>query len=124
MKRNAIKFLAPTMIILALVTIATASVTAKNNKYMELKGKVLKVDEKNRTMLVADSFSDKLYIVKVPEGSIFKITFGIHRMYSEPGLRDVYKGDRISAFCKHSDDDRLAKLEDGRTAIVMVAATN
>lgn len=124
MKRATIKFLVPTIVIFAMAASAVASTTITSHKYFELSGKVLKVDQKNRTLLVADMFSDKLYIVKVPEGSIFKITFGINARYNEPTLRDVFKGDRIKANCTRSNEDHLARLEDGRTAIVMVAATN
>jgi hypothetical protein len=123
--KTGIRFLASTILMLAILGAVTASAASKRaSKYFELTGKVLKVDLKNRTLLVADSKSDNLYIVKVPEGAHFKITFGINMHYEEPTLDNVFKADRIKATCTRPDQEHYARLEDGRVAHVLIAAYN
>jgi hypothetical protein len=124
MKNSMIRFLAPTILVLAIISAAVAAAPSKHaKKWFELSGKVLKVDQKERTMLVAETNSDKLYIVKVPEGAYFRITFGINMRYEYPELRHVFRADRIRARCT-ADEDHLARLDDGRVVHVVTAASN
>jgi hypothetical protein len=111
-------------VILLSLTIGSAAIakSGPSKKYFTLEGKVIHTNAKTRRMIVEDRFSDKLYLVNVPEGATFKITFGINMSYSEPGVRDVRKNDRVRIRCLTPSSDRLAQLEDGRMATVIVAA--
>ncbi len=80
---------------------------------------MLKIDKQERTLLVADQWTKKLYLVNVPEGATFKITFGQSMKMSQPGLSDTNKNDRVNLRCKHADKEHLAKLDDGSEAIVL-----
>jgi hypothetical protein len=97
------------------------SATKTTDKRFTLTGRVLSVDRKAGTMLVNDQWSEKLYLVKVPEGTTFKITFGIHMNRAEAGIWLVNPNDHVSVECRRSTQERLAKLEDGRQAILLIA---
>ena len=81
--------------------------------------RVLKIDKQERTMLVSDQWTKKLYLVNVPEGAAFQITFGQNMKMSQPGFRDTNKNDRVRILCKRTDKEHLAKLADGSEAIVL-----
>ena len=97
------------------------SATKTTDKRFTLTGRVLSVDRKAGTMLVNDQWSEKLYLVKVPDGTTFKITFGIHMNRAEAGIWLVNPNDHVSVECRRSTQERLAKLEDGRQAILLIA---
>src|SRR6476620_1740144 len=81
------------------LTLASAAMGApkheRTSKAFTISGRVLKVDQKARTLLVADSWSDKLYLVNVPKGETFQITFGLYAKVSEPELSQARKNDRV-----------------------------
>ncbi len=109
-------------LVLALATIAmSAPKSERAGKYLRIEGRVLQVNQKARTLLVADSWSDKLYLVNVPKGETFQITFGINMKLAEPGLWEVHRNDRVSMRCIRAAD-HLARLEDGRQVVVLTVA--
>jgi len=122
MRSTTIRSLATVILTLSISAAAVASPSsASSGKSFMLYGKVLSVDLKAKTLTVADSYSDKIFLVKVPEGASIKITFGINSRYSEPQLRDVNRNDRVIARCKLTPREHLALLDDGRQAIVVTA---
>ena len=104
-----------------LSTLAIAAPKAERaNKYFDVSGKVIQIDQNDRTFLVTEARSNKLYLIQV-KGS-FKITFGRYMQLTQPEFGDVWTGERISIRCKHNDKERLARLEDGRTVTVLTSA--
>jgi hypothetical protein len=73
-------------------------------------------------LLVDDFSSDKLYLVTVPDGNTFKITFGLFMNLTQAGIWQVHPKDSVRIECKRSATDHLAQLEDGRQAIVVIAS--
>ena len=112
--RYRIKFAAT--ILLAFCSLAFAAPTGK---HITIHGRVLKIDRHERTMLVSDQWTKKLYLVNVPEGATFTITFGQNMKMSQPGLKDTNKNDLVSLRCKRADKEHLAKLADGSEAIIL-----
>jgi hypothetical protein len=106
-----------------LSTIALAAPKAdRANKYFKVAGTVLQIDKEDRTLLVADRLSNKLYLIAVPEAVTFKITFGRYMRMAEPGFGDVRIGERIEIRCARGDSEHLALLEDGRAVTTLTAA--
>lgn len=85
-------------------------------------GRVLKIDTKERTLLISDHQSKKLYRVTVPEGARFRIFSGIFRSYDDPTLDKVFKSDIVRVRCIGTDQDHLARLDDGRQVVILTAA--
>ncbi|MFY9608790.1 MAG: hypothetical protein WAU45_09280 [Blastocatellia bacterium] len=111
-------------IVLALSSLALAAPRAEAaSKYYKVTGRVLKIDAKERTLLVADRTNDRLYLVRMPEGATLKITWGRYMRMAEPGFGDVFKKDRVEIRCFRPDAEHLAQLEDGRKAIKLTAAS-
>lgn len=100
----------------------SATKTDRGSKYFTLNGRVISVDQKARTLLVDERSSDKLYLVTVPDGKTFKITFGLHMNLAQAGIWQVHPKDRVRIECKRPGSEHLAQLEDGRQAIVVIAA--
>jgi len=96
--------------------------TERANKYINVAGTAVQIDTKDRTLLVADRISNKLYLIEVPEGATFKITFGRYMRMAEPGLEDVRPGERVEIRCIRGDREHLARLEDGRPVTTLLAA--
>ena len=114
-----------TAAMLALVTIGLAMgapKTERGRSEITVYGRVLKVDKKQRTILISDHSSKKLCLVTVPEGAQFKIVFGIYKCYEYPSLDNVYRTDLVRVRCIRTDDERLARLDDGQQAVVLTAA--
>ena len=109
--------------VLALSSVAFAAPKAERaKKYLTLSGKVLKVNVKARMLLVSQDSTDKLYLVSVPEGASFKITFGMYMRLIEPQITDVFKNNRVKMNCTRTDGEHFAQLEDGRKAVLLTAA--
>jgi hypothetical protein len=109
--------------VLALSSMAYAAPKAERaNKYLTISGKVLKVNVKARMLLVSQNSTNKLYVVSVPEGASFKITFGMYMRLFEPDITDVFKNDRVKMNCTRADGEHFAQLEDGRKAVLLTAA--
>ena len=85
-------------------------------------GRVLKVDKKERTLLISDHSSKKLYLVTMPEGTRLKIFFGIAKSYDAPTFDNVYQTDVVRVRCIRPDQEHLARLDDGRQVAVLTAA--
>jgi hypothetical protein len=96
--------------------------TGRANKFFNVTGTVLQIDTKDRTLLVTDRSSNKLYLIEVPENTTFKITFGRYMRMAVPGLEDVRAGERIEIRCIRGDREHLSRLEDGRSATTLIAA--
>ena len=106
-----------------LSTLALAAPKAERaNKYFKVAGTVIQIDNKDRTLLVTDRLSNKLYLIEVPEAVTFKITFGRYMRMAEPGFGDVNIGERVEIRCLRGATEHLARLEDGRSVIVLSAA--
>jgi hypothetical protein len=112
-------------IIATFALLGTLAVAAPKNerakKYFDVAGKVIQIDQKDRTLLVKDRQSN-LYEIRVPEGATFKITFGRYMKMVEPGFNDVRTGERIEIRCKADKTEHLSRLADGRTVTRLTAA--
>lgn len=97
--------------------------TEAASKYFTVSGKVIKINAKDRTLLVADRAKDQLYLVNLPQGSTLKITWGRYMRMAEPGFEDVGNKDRVEIRCFRADSEHLARLDDGRSAIQLTAAS-
>jgi hypothetical protein len=105
---------------LAISSIALAMPPAeKGRKNFMIYGRVLKIDQEARTLMVADKHSEKLYLVAVPEGMSVRITFGASAGLSSAEFKDVQKNNRIVARVAHRGSDHLARAEDGRQLIAV-----
>ena len=96
--------------------------TERAEKYYKIRGTVIQIDNKERTLLVEDRLANKLYLIGVPEGVTFKIAFGTYMQLAEPGFEDVRSGERIEIRCKRGSAEHLALLDDGRSAVLLTAA--
>lgn len=109
-------------LVLALGTLAmSAPKSERARKTVTIDGRVLQIDQKARTMLVDDYWSKKLYLVNVPEGATFKITFGLNMRLGTPELWQAHKNDRVHIRCIRNQE-HLAQLEDGRKVVLMTVA--
>jgi hypothetical protein len=112
-------------IIATFALLGTLAVAAPKNerakKYFDVAGKVIQIDQKDRTLLVKDRQSN-LYEIRVPEGATFKITFGRYMKMVEPGFNDVRTGERIEIRCKADKTEHLSRLADGRTVTRLTSA--
>lgn len=108
-------------LMLALATLAmSAPKSERARKHLTIQGRVLQVNREARTLLVSDIWSDKLYLVNVPDGETFKITFGINARLSEAEFKDVHKNDRVRMRCIRTGE-HLSRLDDGREVVVLTA---
>lgn len=104
-------------------TLALAAPKAERaQKYFKVVGTVMHIDNKDRTLMVEDRLNNKLYLIEVPEGATFKITFGTYMQMAEPGIDDVRSGERVEIRCKRTATEHLSRLEDGRSAVTLTAA--
>ena len=101
--------------------VAAAPKGQRASKYFTIAGTVLEVDRKEHTLLVADRRSEQLYLIEIPDGTTFKITFGNAMQMAKPGLADVNNKERVEIRCFRGDRDHLARLDDGRTVIRVTA---
>jgi hypothetical protein len=104
----------------AAVSIA-APKSERSGKYISVSGRVLQISQTARTMLVQDTWSPKLYLVTVPKGETFKITFGLNMKKAEAEFEDTHRNDRISFRC-YRTQEHLARLEDGREVVLLTAS--
>jgi hypothetical protein len=107
-------------LVLAFATVAmSAPKSERASKYLTVEGRVLQINQKARTLLVSDIWSDKLYLVSVPEGATVKITFGLNvRDYAQ--FWDVSRNSRVRMRCIRTGE-HLARLDDGREVVVLTA---
>src|SRR5689334_14134213 len=85
-------------IAIMLATVSTAISAPKSagaGKSLTVYGRVLQINRQVRTLLVADHWSNKLYLVSVPEGATFKIVFGLNMSVPRPELWQARKNDRV-----------------------------
>ncbi|HSE36004.1 MAG TPA: hypothetical protein VLG74_01800 [Blastocatellia bacterium] len=109
-----------------MLVLATAAMSApkseRSKKYLTIEGRVLQVNREARTLLVSDSWSKKLYLVNVPKGEAFRITFGMFMNITEAGIEHVRKNNLVRMRCiRSSDKEHLARLDDGREVVVLTA---
>lgn len=107
-------------LVLAFATVAMSAPKSQHaSKYLTVEGRVLQINQKARTLLVSDMWSDKLYLVSVPEGATFKITFGLYkRDYAE--FWQATRNSRVQMRCIRTGE-HLARLDDGREVVVLTA---
>jgi hypothetical protein len=109
-------------LMLALASVAmSAPKASRPSKYLTIEGRVLQVNQADRTLIVSDFWSKKLYLVNVPKGETFRITFGLNQKVAAPELREVHRNDRVRMRCIRTDNQHLARLDDGREVVVLTA---
>lgn len=109
-------------LVLAFAAVAMgAPKSERAGKYLTISGRVLQINEKARTMLVADTWSPKLYLVTVPKGEKFKITFGMNMKKAEAQFEDTHRNDRVSLRAFRSED-HLARLDDGSQVVLLTVS--
>ena len=96
--------------------------TERGKSEFNVYGRVLKIDSKERTLLISDHWSKKLYMVTMPEGARLQIFHGICRSYDSPTFDNVYKSDIVRVRCTRTDQEHLARLDDGRQVVVLTAS--
>jgi hypothetical protein len=99
-----------------------AAKTERAKSEITVFGRVLKVDSKERTLLISDHSSKKLYLVTMPEGARLQVFFGIYKACDSPTFEKVYKSDIVRVRCIRPDQEHLAGLDDGRQVVVLTAA--
>jgi hypothetical protein len=105
-----------------LSTLALAAPKAERaDRYFKVAGKVIQIDRKDRTLLVTDSASNKLYLIKVPDRVTFKITFGKNMQLAEPGFNDVNVRERVEIRCLRDTTEHLSRLGSGRYVTTLSA---
>ena len=82
---------------------------------------MLQIKRRPARFLVADHWSKKLYLVTVPEGAHFKVTFGRAMNLTYPEISDLSRKDQVQMRVKASSGERLTLLQDGRQAVVLIA---
>jgi hypothetical protein len=124
MKRITQRFVAlSATLMIALATVAMSAPKSESaKKRLSVEGTVLHINREARTLLVSDLWSKKLYLVSVPKGVSFRITFGLNMKTPEPQFRDVHTNDRVRMRCVRTDSEHLARIEDGREVVVLTAA--
>jgi len=115
------------ILLITIASITSGIVTAapkgdRSKKELTVYGRVLKIDNQQRTFLISDRSAKKLYLVAMPDGAHFKIFFGIYRAKDEPVFANVYKGDILQIRCTRTSGDHLSRLDDG-TEVLAVSAT-
>jgi len=109
---------------IALVTVGLAIGAPKTERAkseISVYGRVLQIDKKERTLLISDHASKKLYLVTMPEWARLKIFSGICRSYDNPSFENVYLSDIVRVRCIRTDQEHLARLVDGRQAVAVTA---
>ena len=105
------------------ITLAVSAPNASaSHRSQIIAGRVLKIDKKERQMLVADRSSEKLYLIRVARGATFRITFGRNMQMSAATLDDVDPNNAVLLRCDRNEKEHFAKLDDGREVIVLTAA--
>jgi hypothetical protein len=109
-------------LVLMFATVATSAPKSEHaKKAITVEGRVLEVNRDAKTMLVSDRWSKKLYLVSVPKGETFKITFGLYSTLAEARFHQVRKNDRVRMQCIRKDQEHLARLDDGREVVMLTA---
>jgi hypothetical protein len=108
------------IVTMVIVTIAaTASAAKSEGKAFLLNGRVIEIDREDRTLLVEDRWTEKLYMVYMPEGATVRLTIGFSARISAPEFKDLRKNDYILARVKRTDTEHLTRLIDGREVVVL-----
>jgi hypothetical protein len=94
----------------------------KSGKGFTLFARVQKVDLKARTMLVSEYGTKQNYLVIVPEGAGIRIAFGRWMNLAYPTLGHVDKNNWIRVRVRRTEKERLARLDDGSSVVVLTAA--
>jgi len=120
LSRLSTSILATAAVVICSFGIATGVAAA--SKYFTVSGQVLKIDNRARTLLVRDYPSKTLYLVNIPEGATFKITFGRYMQMGQPGFDEVFPRDRVAIRCLRPAQDHLGKLDDATPVVLAVAS--
>ncbi len=110
-----------TLTLLSTLALA-APKTERTAKYFSVAGTVIQIDDKDRTLLVTDRLSNRLYLVKVPEKVTFKITFGRYMRLSEAKFNDVTVGERVAIRCLRNSTEHPERVDNGAPVITLTAA--
>jgi hypothetical protein len=103
------------------LAVAGGSASASTSQQI-ITGRVLKIDIKQRQMLVAARSSKRLYLVNVPDEARLKILFGRNMQLSEAALEDVDINNVVWLRCAREDKEHYSRLQDGREVTVLRAA--
>ncbi len=114
--------LAATLVMASIMLAASAPGAKASSRYQIITGRVLKINKKERQMLVADRSSKKLYLVRVAKEATFQITFGRNSQLSAATLGDVDPNNAVLLRCTRDEKEHFAKLDDGREVTVLTAA--
>ena len=108
---------------LTLITLTTIAPNASaSTRHQIITGRVVKIDMKERQILVAERSTKKLYLVNVPEEASFKVTFGRNMQLSAAGLEDVDRNNRVELRITRKEKEHFSMLYDGREVIEVTAA--
>ena len=114
-------------VITLMLTFATVAMAAPKSEHAKkritIEGRVLEVNRDARTVLVADRWSKTLYLVTVPKGETFRITFGMFMQVAAPSFQQVRKNDRVRMQCIRTEKEHLARLDDQREVVMLTATT-
>jgi molybdopterin converting factor small subunit len=121
MKRTIERFASLAVIATMLIVTITATASAAKNegKQFLLNGRVIEIDREAHTLLVEDRWSEKLYLVYMPEGATVRLTIGFSARISAPEFNDLRKNDYILARVKRTETEHLTRLKDGREVVVL-----
>ncbi|HJZ67370.1 MAG TPA: hypothetical protein VKF81_04420 [Blastocatellia bacterium] len=108
-------------LVLAFATVAmSAPKSERSKKSFTIEGTILQINQKARTLLVADRWSDKLYLATVPKGVDVKVTFGLYMNQGHAEFWQLTRNTRVQMQCIRTEE-HLARLDDGREVIVLTA---
>ena len=114
--------LAATLAMTSIMLAAGVPSAQAESRYQLITGRVLKIDKKERQMLVADRSSKKLSLVRLSKEATFQVTFGRNSQLSAATLEDVDTGNAVLLRCARDEKEHYARLDDGREVIVLTAA--
>ena len=113
--------LAATLVMMISSLAMSAPKSERGKTYFTVIGRVLKIDARQRTLLVAENKSDKLYVATMPEESRVKILWGTYAGMTSPGFENIRRHDLIRMRCVRTDEDRLARIDDEHQAFAVTA---
>jgi len=103
------------------LTLGSAALAApkadRANRYFDIAGTVIQINQREHTLLIEDTSKTKLYFVELSDGVAFQITFGRYMGMREPSFSDVFINEKIAIRCIRGNRDRFAAIQDERPVI-------
>jgi hypothetical protein len=94
-----------------------------NRRFETTTVRVLRIDLKARTLLVAEFGTNKLYLAKMPAGTTAKVILGVYSGLRGADFADIHRNEVIRIRYEPAANEHLARMEDGRE-VAVVTATN